>query len=143
VNLVLGVLGLLIPIMGLVGLYLLWYTRGRDEAVGLAADYLAEPPSDLPAGLVGTLLDEKVDMKDIVATMVDLARRGVISITEEQEPGFLGIGTRRDFSFQLLDLTEPLRPYEKTLLDKVFGRRGRQVQLSELQNKFYTATRRW
>ena len=93
VDLILGVVGLVIPIAGAVAIYMWWYTRGRDAALGAVADYLAEPPSDLPPGLVGTLVDEKADMKDIVATIVDLARRGVIRITEQQERGFLGIGT--------------------------------------------------
>ena len=139
VNLLLGLLGLLFPIAGFVGLYLLWYTRGRDVPVGIVADYLAEPPSDLPPGLVGTLVDEKADMKDIVATIVDLARRGVINITEEAEPGFLGIGTQRDFLFLLQDHGEVLRSYEKTLLRKFFGHTRKQMRLSDLKDKFYTA----
>jgi len=139
VNLVLGVLGLVIPLAGAVGVYLWWYTRGRDATVGAVADYLAEPPSGLSPGLVGTLVDEKAEMKDIVATIVDLARRGVIRITEEQEPGFLGIGKRRDFQFELLDHDEQLRPYEKTLLSNLFGRSRRSVHLSDLENKFYKA----
>lgn len=75
VNLSLAAFGPLVPIVGLVGLHLLWHSRGRDVPVGVVADYLAEPPSDLPPGLVGTLVDDKVDMKDIIAALVDLARR--------------------------------------------------------------------
>ena len=139
VNLAFGALGLLIPIVGFVALYLLWYTRGRDVPVGVVADYLAEPPSDLPPGLAGALVDEKADMKDIVATIVDLARRGVIHITEEEEPGFLGIGKRRDFLFELLEHNEQLQSYEKTLLRKFFGRTRKRIYLSDLKDKFYTA----
>ena len=42
---------------------MMWHTRGRDVAVPLVADYLSEPPDDLPAGVVGTLVDEQADMK--------------------------------------------------------------------------------
>ena len=68
--------------------------------VGLIADYLPEPPSDLPAGMVGTLVDESADMQDILASILDLARRGVLEIEEVQEPGFLGIGSKTDFIYR-------------------------------------------
>jgi hypothetical protein len=54
--------------------YLMWYKYGRDKPVQRVADYLPEPPDDLPPGLAGTLLDESADMQDIIATIVDLAR---------------------------------------------------------------------
>jgi hypothetical protein len=136
VNLGLGAIGLLILVAGPLALFVLWYTRGRDVPVGTVAGYLPEPPSDLPAGVAGTLLDEKADMKDIVATIVDLARRGVMTMTERQERGFLGIGTRHDFTFQLVATEHALRPYERTLIKKLFRRRS-QIDLSDLKDKFY------
>ncbi|MCJ7666915.1 MAG: DUF2207 domain-containing protein, partial [Anaerolineae bacterium] len=134
-------LGLFIPLAAFLGLYILWYTRGRDRPIRMPADNLAEPPSDLPAGVVGTLLDERADMKDIVATIVDLARRGVIQMKEVEEPGFLGIGSHRDVTFlrgETEGKEEGLRQYERTLLKRLFGRRPA-VNLSDLKNKFYTA----
>ena len=134
----LSLAGLLI-IGGPVLLYLWWYRKGRDPAVGLVADYLPEPPSDLPAGMVGTLIDESADMQDILATVLDLARRGALTIKETQEPGFLGIGTISDFVYRRdLRFPETLRPYEDTLLDNMFAS-SKEVKLSDLKNKFYTA----
>jgi len=131
-------LGVFIPLAAFLGLYILWYTRGRDRPIRMPADYLAEPPSDLPAGAVGTLLDERADMKDIVATIVDLARRGVIRMQEIEERGFLGLGTHLDFTFERTGQEEDLRGYERTLIRKIFGRRSRK-DLSDLKNKFYKA----
>jgi len=54
VNLALLVVGLLVMIGGFVGVYLLWHSRGRDVPVGLVAEYLTEPPADLPPGVAGT-----------------------------------------------------------------------------------------
>ena len=134
----LSLAGLLI-IGGPVLLYLWWYRKGRDHPVGLVADYLPEPPSDLPAGMVGTLIDESADMQDILATVLDLARRGALTIKETQEPGFLGIGTISDFVYRRKSgFSETLRPYEDTLLDNMF-KSGKEVKLSDLKNKFYTA----
>ncbi len=129
-------LGLLFLIGGPALLYLLWYTRGRDVPVKLPADYLTEPPSDIPAGMAGTLLDEHADMEDIIATIVDLARRGVMTIEEMEEPGFLGIGGHKDFTYRLVGSTEGLRPYEQTLIREFFDSR-RERRLSDLKNKFY------
>jgi len=127
---------LFIPLGSLLGLYSLWYSRGRDKPTGFVAEYLAAPPSDLPAGVVGTLIDEKADMKDIVASMVDLAHRGVIKITETRQKHFLG--ESRDFTFVLLDPQRRLRPVENTLIDAIFGG-SKMIALSDLREKFYTS----
>lgn len=138
VNLLTGFIGLFIAVAGSVGLFLLWYNRGRDAPAPLVADYLPSPPSDLPPGLVGTLVDERVDMQDVIATIVDLARRGVMTMQEIEEKGFLGIGARRDFVFTKQSHDVTLRPYEKILLERLF--RGKQSRkLSSLKEKFYSA----
>ncbi len=129
-------LGLLIPVLGLLGIYLLWYTRGRDQPTRLPVSYLSEPPTDLRPGLVGTLVDEFSDMKDTVATIVDLARRGVIRMTEIEKPGFLGIGGTRDFEFERASEPDDLLPYERRILKKMFGTKDRR-KLSKLKNNFY------
>jgi uncharacterized membrane protein YgcG len=138
-DLFLGVLGLLALAGGPLGVYLLWYTRGRDPQVGIVADYLAEPPEDVPPGVVGTLLDEKADLQDVLATLIDLARRGYLTITEETEKGFAGLTMKQDFVFERTDKAwDDLKPYELTLLRKLFGG-AQSSRMSDLKNKFYTA----
>lgn len=137
-NLALGGLGILILIGGSFGVFLLWTTRGRDPKVGAVPSHLTEPPSDLPPGVAGTLVDEKADMQDIMATLVDLARRGAIDMQEEEKKVF-GLTTSKDFVFYRNDAyDEPLRGYEKILIDKMFGSKA-EVDLDDLRNKFYTA----
>ncbi len=134
----LGVLALTIFVLviGLLGLYLLWYSKGRDAPVKLPAEWIPEPPSDLPAGMVGTLIDEHADTKDVMATLVDLARRGVLAIQEESKPGLFGIGKTQEFTYHLENAALPMRPYEKLLVDKLFD--GEQSKkLSDLREKFY------
>jgi len=137
-NLGFGALGGLLFIGGPVLLYLWWHRKGRDAPVGLIADYLPEPPSDLPAGMAGTLMDESADLQDILASILDLARRGVLEIQEVQTPGFLGIGHETDFTYRKKRVPAGLREYEQTLLDKLFDHTN-EVSLSDLKNKFYTA----
>ncbi|MBS3784056.1 MAG: DUF2207 domain-containing protein, partial [Anaerolineae bacterium] len=137
-NLGLGALGALLLIGGPLSLLLLWYLRGRDPEVSLPAEYLAEPPSDDPPGVVGTLVDEKADMQDIIATLVDLARRGYLKIEEERERGFFKAA---NFDFSFRRTSKPagdLLPYELKLLKAVFGGRTSR-SMSDLRNKFYQA----
>ncbi len=138
-NLFLGTLGLLTLIAAPLAVYLLWYRRGRDPQVGMVADYLPEPPEDVLPGVAGTLVDEKADLQDVIATLIDLARRGYLTMTEEEERGFAGLTFKRDFVFERTDKGwSDLKDYEQTLLRKLFGR-SRSKRLSDLKNKFYTA----
>ena len=138
-NLIALVISVVVLISGFLGLFLLWYTRGRDKPAGLVSEYLPKPPENIPPGVAGTLVDESADMQDIIATVVDLARRGFMRIVEKSEPGFLGIGTTREFTYERLkDGGADLRPYEQKLFDKIFSS-GDSIGLDELRNKFYTA----
>lgn len=71
-----------------------WWMYGRDPDVGKAARAWYDPP-ETSAGRVfspaetGTMIDEKVDNREIVAMMVDLARRGYLKIIEKGENHFL------------------------------------------------------
>lgn len=130
-----GALGLLLLLGGPAALYALWYRFGRDNPIEMVADYLPEPPDSLTPGMVGALLDESVDMQDIVATLVDLARRQAISITEVREDSFFRKST--DFIYRREREDVELLPYERELLDALFDR-SKEVKLSDLKNKFYT-----
>jgi uncharacterized membrane protein len=137
-NLLLGSLGVLLLVGGPLAIYLLWLFRGRDPKVKGVPSYITEPPSDLPPGLAGTLLDEKADLQDIIATMVDLARRGAIEM-EERERKVFGLTTHKDFVFRKRDdFSESLRDYEKLLIKEMFGGKA-EVELDDLKYKFYTA----
>jgi uncharacterized membrane protein YgcG len=137
VGVLFGFLGLVAVIGGPLALYLLWYKRGRDLPVSLAPEYVTEPPGDLPAGLVGTLVDEKADLPDIIATITDLGRRGALRLEEQQKEGFMGLGSGREYIFHLVDESQATRPFEKKLLEGIF--RGQTEQrMADLRAKFYT-----
>ena len=138
-NLLFGALGVLVLVGGLVGVILLWYLRGRDPQVSLAADYLTEPPSDIPPAVAGTLVDERADTQDVIASIVDLARRGYLEMEETKKSGLLGLGGGSEFTFRRTDKPwTDLWPFEKTILKEVFGKR-QERSLNDLRNRFYTA----
>jgi Predicted membrane protein (DUF2207) C-terminal domain/Predicted membrane protein (DUF2207) N-terminal domain len=102
---------------GGVALFLLWYSRGREPTIGATPTELDEPPSDLPAPLAGTLVDGSADLQDAVATLVDLGKRGVLTLLEDQGP-------EHDVRVALHRSTEDasLRRYERVLLTALFDR---------------------
>jgi uncharacterized membrane protein YgcG len=122
---------------GPIAVYLLWYKRGRDVPVGVVPEYISEPPDDLPAPLVGTLVDEKADLLDIISTITDLGRRGVLRMEEQKKEGFLGIGSGREYTFHLVDDSNATRSYERTLLKGIFGKKTER-RMADLRQQFYT-----
>src|SRR3970040_1294152 len=100
----------------------LWYRVGSDSA-GLPVTVPYEPPAGLTPAEAGTLMDESVDMRDITATMVDLAVRGYLKIEEREEEAFLGLWKRREYVFHRTELTagtKALEPHEREVLDGIF-----------------------
>jgi hypothetical protein len=99
-----------------------------------------DPPAGLTPGEAGTLLDNSADMRDVTATLVDLAVRGYLRIEERDDRKLFGLIGSRDY---VLHRLEPpaggtaLAPHEQRVLDGVFSGHGSSVELSELENEFY------
>jgi uncharacterized membrane protein len=131
-----------IPFATFVVMLYLWWTRGRDPRLRpITAQY--EPPNQLTPGEVGTLVDNSADMRDITASIVDLAVRGYIAIEEHQKDRMLGLMHDKDYNFIVQkDRGEwsKLKPHEQTLLEGLFtaGTVGESVPMSSLENHFYT-----
>jgi uncharacterized membrane protein len=131
-----------IPLAAFVAMFYLWWTRGRDPRLRpITAQY--EPPNQLTPGEVGTLVDNSANMRDITASIVDLAVRGYIAIEEHQKDRMLGLMHDKDYNFIVQkDRAEwsKLKPHEQTLLEGLFtvGTVGESVSMSSLENHFYT-----
>ncbi|HEX8968911.1 MAG TPA: DUF2207 domain-containing protein [Chloroflexota bacterium] len=100
---------------------LLWYSSGRDPSIGSVPSEMPQPPSDLPAPLAGTLVDEQATEREAVATLVDLADRGLVQLKDEQNPQLIGSGNDVRIILQA-PLDDPrVRGYERVLLWALFG----------------------
>lgn len=131
--------GLLLAVAGGIGVYGLWYTKGRDPHTGLVAEFLPNPPDDLAPGAAGALLDEEVNERDIVATLLDLGHHGALTIQEVGSPGVLGIGSSTDFRLTLQDKSQVTRELDRDLLGVIFGdnpENGATKTLSEVRRRF-------
>ena len=117
----------------------LWYTRGRDPQVGLVAEYLTEPPANIAPGEAGTLTDERADLQDIIATLVDLGRRGVLTMTETGKTNRSGLVYDRDWTFARgPNFDTQVTAFERKLLDALKLTTSDHYDLSDLKYKFYT-----
>ena len=75
-----GVGGALILVVGLLAALLTWFTWGRDRPTEMMVEYLSQPPSDLPPGIVAYLVDEKPTPKGVLASLFHLASLGLLRI---------------------------------------------------------------
>jgi uncharacterized membrane protein len=129
-----------VPIIAFFVMFWFWYVKGRDpRRNAIAVQY--EPPDAMTPGEVGTLVDNSAAMRDITATLVDLAVRGYIVIEETQTSHALGLIHSKDYSFHLKKKASEwtgLKQHELLLLSALFMNGAvDEVNLSELQNHFY------
>ena len=132
---------LFLPVVAFFIMFWLWWTRGRDPERGsIAVQY--EPPDKLTPGECGTLVDNEAAMRDITATLVDLAVKGYLTIEQKDESHLLGLTHSKEYIFHLKrPPTEwsAVRPHELEMLSALFDDGSlASVKLSELQNHFYT-----
>jgi uncharacterized membrane protein YgcG len=132
---------LVLPVITFFIMFYVWWTRGRDPRLRpIAAQY--QPPDQLTPGEAGTLVDESADMRDITASIVDLAVRGYIVIEQHTKERMMGLMHDKDYSFIVhKDRSEwaKLKPHEQELLNGLFsaGTVGESVAMSSLENHFY------
>ncbi len=109
----------------------LWLGHGRDprrRPIGVRS----EPPSGLTPAEVGALVEERCGTVQIVATIVDLASRGYLSITYDRSGS-------TDYLFRLekeATRWSDLKAHERALLGHMFGGLAT-IRLSQLENVFY------
>ncbi len=126
---------ILVFALGIFYLVRRWLLTGRDKSSGRAtvvAEY--EAPGGLRPAEIGVLMDERADTLDVSATIVDLAARGFLTITELPKKWTFG---EIDYTFKRTSqISTELLAYEQELLASLF-KDGDEVALSSLKNNFY------
>ena len=130
---------LLVPVLSLGWLWRRYRTQGRDPEGRGSIVVRYEPPPGATAGEIGTIVDQRVDMRDITATLVDLAVRGHLRISIEKQDALFGLFETEEIVFERLSPSDapPLLHHERLTLDGIFSSSDR-VAISELKEKFYT-----
>ena len=129
----------LLPIFSFLYMGNRWYRKGRDPKVRESVTVMYEPPKfenqPLTPAEVGTLVDEKLDPRDITSTIVGLAVKGYIKIEETEKEGI--IFDKTDYYLRRVKGPDAnVSPFERELLERLLGGKAG-VRVSDLKNKFY------
>jgi len=130
----------LAPLLTLAYMLVRWYREGKDPSADGPRVVAYGPPEEggrplLPAE-VGVLLDERIDPRDITASVVNLAVKGHIAIEEKVIPGLLFDKT----DYVLRKAKGPgaeLPPFERLLMERLFREHDNEVSVSDLKQAFF------
>jgi len=133
--------GYLLPLLVFTILFLIWYKYGKDEKKGpIVVKY--EPPANITPAEAGTLIDDKVDNKDITATIISLADKGYLKIEKTKEEGFL-FNKEKIVLKKLKIPGYDLKKHEIIIFNGIFGGIEESIELKELKKSFYSAAKRF
>ncbi len=140
-----------LPLLALVGMFILWLKVGKDPAKGTIAPQFA-PPRSIHPGEAGILIDDRADLRDITAMVIGLAVNGYIKIREisPDEAGLIAevkgevrklFGRSGPADYEFIKLKGPddkLTQAEKRLMNAIFDDTHPEKRtLSSLENEFY------
>lgn len=124
-------LGFLLPLPVLMMLIFLYHRYGRDpQGRGtIVPEY--DPPAGMTPALVGFLIDERVDPRDVTASILHLAVRGFLRIE------YVDTTFGHTYRFHRLRDPDPaMSRFERGLLDELFPGGARSSDLKELKHRF-------
>ncbi|MDR3764948.1 MAG: DUF2207 domain-containing protein [Acidobacteriota bacterium] len=133
--------GVLLPVWSFLVMFCIWYWKGRDPDAGLSVAPMYEPPKDMTPAECGTLLEDKIESRDITCTLIDLAVKGYLKIIETEEKGL--IFKNKDYILRLMKPRPEwplLAAHEIEILNNLFPEMSaEETTLSSLKNRFYVA----
>jgi len=131
-NFIIDVWPLAIPLFALIVSVYVYNSYARDPQLRpITVQY--EPPEDLSPAGAGALISGSAGMREIMATLVDLAVRGYVYIEVRWKDEAFGLVTEKDYSFQLakpFQYWTALRAHERMLLALLIGG-GRDIGVSQ------------
>ena len=114
--------------------------NGKEKSVNLFdrphLPLVYSPIKGLSPAEIGTILDQKIDISDIVSEIIELTRLGFLKIKKTEKKKILGI---KNTEYELIKLdkgTEKLHKFQIDLMESIFEK-GNQIKISDLKNKFY------
>ncbi len=127
----------LLPLFTFIFSYLIWRKYGKDiKGTGIIVPQYSAPDNLSPAE-VATINSYKLSPKDLSATIIDLAIRKYLKITEITKKGLLTNTSTYRFDRLSSDISN-LRPHEIIILHDIFDQNNsNSVELDTLKNQFY------
>lgn len=134
--------------------FYLWFKKGRDFVFLSPNVFNLDPkrpkqlkpifaysrtpfvyePLKLTPGESGTIIDEKVDLQDVIAEILDLTRQGYLKISKIEAKS---IFSKDDYLFtKKTKSPASLPPHQLLLLNSIFSTKDK-IKLSQLKGKFH------
>jgi uncharacterized membrane protein YgcG len=130
----------LLPLLSCIVMTTLWMRVGKDPLVRESVAVMYGPPEfdgkPLSPAEVGAMVDEKLDPRDITATIAGLAVRGYLKIEETKQEGLI-FDSIDYYLKKLKEADGELSLFERQIMQDVFGSLPARM-VSELKNTFYT-----
>ncbi|RJO60067.1 DUF2207 domain-containing protein [candidate division WS5 bacterium] len=123
---------ILVPLIFLIGIVIWWMKKGRDPRGRGTIIVQYDAPDGVDPIAVGTLMDQKVDKKDISAGIIDLAVKGYLKIKRLDGKG---IFKTKDYELTKIKGTGGLSDYETKIMDALF-KDDEVVKLKDLSTSF-------
>ncbi|MFH1218471.1 MAG: DUF2207 domain-containing protein [Candidatus Peregrinibacteria bacterium] len=118
-------------------MFSIWYKNGRDPEGRGTIMPIYKPPREMAPGVMGVVVDEKADLHDITASMIQMAVKGYLKIEKTEKKKFLW-GKSTDYNFiKIKDVGSEVLPFEKKIFDSIFDSDKKSVSLEDLQKRFY------
>ncbi len=121
-----------LPLLLLLLWFLWWYRKGRDSLAGRTIIPEFEPPGGMRPAEIGVLIDDQFDQRDLAATVVDLAVRGILTIQYSKSPN----ATRLHLDRKAFGHTK-LSDLERGLVKALFGKEKTERKLGDLKHRFH------
>ncbi len=135
--------GVAIFLFGSLG-FIWYYRRYRRRSTFTEEEIspVTSPPDDLPPAVAGALLNETPNWNNALATLFDLARRGVLSISQSSEPK-KWYKVHTEFLIELQSQPSDLLPHELGLLALLFETKQGMQSSSSVSNISRSYTSRY
>lgn len=123
------------PVIVFMVMYILWRRQGRDARGAGTIIPQYDVPDSLTPSQVGTLLDERVDQKDVSSEIISLATKGFLKIHQIKE-GILF--KTNDYLIEKLPDTNQdlLQDHEQELLSGLFSDKNKIASFNSLKKAF-------
>lgn len=127
---------LLYPLLVFFGFFVHWYRHGKEPDKNVIVPYF-KLDEDMGPMEIGTLVDERLDMKDVSAGIIDLSLRGYLKIVEVEKKGLFSKNEVKFVKLKEFENDESLKKHEKDILKGLFKSNRTEATVDDLEGSFY------
>jgi len=132
------IISLIFPLLALIIMFTLWFTKGRDQKGRGTVIPQYEAPDGMSPVQVGTLHDFNIDNRDISAEIIYLAVNGYLKLERIEKSGLLG---SVDYKLIQTDKNQDsLLDFQKKLIGAYFPGGVKEILLSSLKRTITQGT---